>query len=185
MKEINARLTQDARKLAYLSTKYPKPIKEMAQIFNGSILDFNTMVWYAEDTGLISLDQKTGEIKTNEVLYQWDFGEEVRHLTEIIPYALKKFAESESDLEDNYFSNWTQGYYSQDILTAVQVLIDKKIVATYKLTTEIDAEKLSKKAKGRGKKPKQTEQTYTFYTLTENLDKQWGRKMFPDQSKLK
>jgi hypothetical protein len=156
----------------------------IAGMFVLPVMEFNAAVWRAEDLGLIEVAaDKSGDVRFAGDPEKWEFNEETRLIIEDLPYVLKKFAKSETDFEGNYLSNWTLGFEPQNIFVATKYLINEGIVAEYELTTRVVFEP-SKKGLKRGKVPKESKQTYEFYTLPENLDKQWGRKMFPDQSKL-
>src|SRR5688572_15604916 len=101
------RSIHNAHKVAYIVKSYPdKNIKEIGEMFEMSVIEFNAAVWRAEEFGLIEMAAtKTGEVRFAKEPDIWEFGPDVEVLIQDIPYILKKFAESESDLESNYFGN--------------------------------------------------------------------------------
>lgn len=181
---INQRVLQDAHKIAFLAKEYPdKTIKEIAGMFQGSPLDFNVAAWQAQDLNFLTVDLETGNITPKQLPEKWDFGPDTQNLIDVLPYVFVKLAEQESDMEENYLSNWAAAYPAQALMIAIKYLIGKKVLATYEITNSTTIEP-SKKGLKRGKQPKVVKDTYTFYSLAINAKHQWGRKQFKDQDKL-
>lgn len=185
-KNLVERSLINAHKVAFICNAYPeKKIGEIGEMFMLAIMEFNTAVWRAEELNYIEVAQNgSGEVRIDTLPKEWKFDEDVTILLQDIPYVLKKFAVKESDIEENYLTNWTAGFPSQDVFIAIKKLLADGVIATYNV---INVNKIEPSKKGikRGKKTKTVEDTYTFYTLPENAENQWGRKQFPDQDKLK
>lgn len=193
--ELIDRSLSNAHKVAFLCGAYPeKKITEVDKdgndigisgMFQLAIIEFNTAVWRAEDLNLIEVSKtKSKDVRVDQIPEKWIFDEDVKILLQDIPYVLQKFAESESDIEENYLMNWVTGFPTQDVFVALKKLIADGVMATYELVNKTEVEP-SKKGLKRGKKTKIVEDTYTFYTLAGNEKYQWGRKQFADPDKLK
>lgn len=174
MFKLDKQAKHTAHKIAYLAALYPdRVMSKLAESFEMSPIDFNVGAWLAQDMGLIEIPN--GEpVKFLKKPLRWNFGPEVRHLEKLIPYVFNKLAENESDMEENYFSNWALTYKGHDILVVLQRLMAKRVMTTYTLTNT------SKDEKG-----KKIVDTYMFYTLWENVGKEWGRKQFKNPKRVK
>jgi hypothetical protein len=156
----------NAIKVAYLAEVYEKKsLKEIVELFQLPILDKNCAIWRASDLGFISFDEKTYTYKTLKPIYLSHFYEipSVLQLVEDILYILKKLSKHKSDIEETTLTQWLQGYPPQDVLIAIQLLLREnirgdKLISCYSL--------------------KDDGNDYTFYTLTQNLKKAWGKKQF-------
>lgn len=178
-----SKLSNNINKLTYLALEYPeKTITELGKMFSMSVLDINVMIWKAKEDGFLKINKKTG--KVDVLKFRPGFDPTIEELKDNIVYAFKKLAENKSDITDYELGQWAAGYNTQDYAVAVKQLLGQKILHQYELTnvTEIPA---SKKARGRGKKPEKVEDTYTFYTLYENGEQEWGRAQFKDSKRLK
>lgn len=177
--------THDVHKLVYLANEYPdKTIRELGELFAMTMIEVNSAIWRAQDLGLLFVDKQTGYFKVEMVPEKWELGPEVEDLRVNILYVLGKLAEDEQDMEEHAFGVWTAGHGSHNVLTAMKSLLNENKVASYDLDDEQEVP-VSKKAKGRGKQPEIVKNTYTFYSLWDNAEQQWGRKQFKDDSKVK
>lgn len=176
---------QEVHKLVFLAGEFPnKQMSELGTLFGMSMFDINAAVWRAKDLGLFYVDDKTGFYKVEKEPETWDFGPEVQELMDTVMYVFEKLAEGEHDMEETNFGQWAEGHLTHNVLVTIKKLLKDGKLVSYELTTS-NTKEPSKKGLKRGKEPKVIESTYTFYTLPENLEKQWGRKRFPDQSMLK
>jgi hypothetical protein len=184
MPELNERAMQDVHKAVFLCQAYPdKTIREIASLMELGAVDINNALWRAEDLKFIEVEeQRTFKIlKTPET---WELGEDVAYLREQLLYTFSHMARSEADIEENYLGNMTKGYPAHDVAIVMKQLLSDGTVVDYQLTNSTEMP-LSKKAKGRGEKPEIVKDTYTFYTLAENVEHQWGKKQFGDESRVK
>ena len=149
-----------------------------------SQLETDVAIWRAQDLGYLFVDDKTRLYKVEKVPEKWELGPEITEIENLILYGLKKRGEKEQDLEDGYFGMWVAGLPTHRVLIAVKKLINERKIITYELTA-IDTIKPSKKGLGRGKAPKEIENTYTFYSLWDNAEQQWGRKQFKENTRFK
>lgn len=183
MSKFNKRTRENICKLMYLAQEYPDhDIIKLSQLFQTSPIDFNVTAWAAQDLGYLEVD-KLNAVKILKLPKEEEFGELIDHLLEVIPYSLKKINQEEADIEDNYFGNWTAGYPAHDVMIAVKKLLKDGKIASYEVVnvTEI---KPNREQRRKGAKEETVKDTYTFYTLPENLDKRWGEKQFEDPEKL-
>lgn len=180
---LTGKALNDVHKAVFICNEYQdKTIREVASLLEMSALDINNALWRAEDLGNITVvEQRTFTI--NKLPAKWEFGEDVELLHDQIKYTFNHMARSEADIEETYLSNMTRGYPAQDVLIAIKQLIAEGVITAYTLTNQT-AMPQSKKAKGRGDKAKTVEDTYTFYTLVENVSKGWGKKQFTDQDRV-
>lgn len=184
--ELTGKPLNDVHKVVFLANEYPKKtLQDLAKLFELPALDINNAIWRAQDMGFLVINgDSTFSVDRVPDSDMWQFGESVESLKAQLIYYFKHLARSESDIEETYLGNVTGGYPSHDVFVALKVLLADRVLATYQITDllEIPA---SKKAKGKGKKPEVREDVYTFYTLWENSEQQWGKKQFKDTSKLK
>lgn len=175
----------DVHQLVFLATQYPGHTAEkLGALYQIATIDINTTAWLAQDKGFIDIDKDTKIVTVKNTPEQWQFSDEVTNLMDTLQYAIARLNRQEEDLEENILSMWCIGYAGQDILTSMKYLLKTKVLATYDVKDTVEIS-LSKKAKGRGDKPPTRDETYTFFTLSENLDKRWGTKQFRDRSKVK
>lgn len=183
--KVEGKDLNNVHKLVFLANEYKKEsIREVGRLFAMTMLDINATIWRARDLGYLVIDEETGGYTVDTVPDKWQFGVEIDQLMSTIKYVFEKLAEQETDLEDEDLGKWTAGHLTHDVAVAMKRLTDERVIATYEITTSTDVP-ISKKAKGRGKKPKTFDSTYTFYTLWENMEQQWGRKRFPNKDKIK
>lgn len=176
---------QTMDKLVFLATQYAdKTIQELSSLFAMSIFEINTAIWQAQDEGFLYVDKKTGLYKIEKTPEVWEFGIEVEEIMHTILYTFQKLAEEENDLGDHDLSKWASGWLNHDVAVAMKMLLEEHKLAEYEITDVMTLEP-SKKGLKRGKEPKVIEDTYTFYSLYENAEQEWGRKQFKDASKLK
>lgn len=170
---------QNVHKMVYLANEYPdKPIQGIAALFELSPLDINNAAWRAEDLNYLIVDKDTGKFTVADIPRKWDFGPELETLKKEILYYMEHIARTENDLEEVYMSNVTAGYPAHDITIAMKQLLNDRRLATYELTTD---EPVDPKRPEKGT----TEETYTFYSLWENVENRWGEKQFKKQQQLK
>jgi hypothetical protein len=158
-------ITENAYKLVYIASKYPKHnLSQILALMQLPGIDINCAVWRAVDMGWLKTPDKDNPV---EVLTMPDlvWGEEIHTLIERIKFAFKKLAVTEQDPGEIMLGEWCGGYPSHDVLIAMQVLIGSGVIDSYTITSDKDG-------------------TYTFYTLHENLGKDWGRSQFKNQKKL-
>jgi hypothetical protein len=183
MSDLSEQSLQDVHKAVFLCNVYPdKTIREIASLMEMGAVDINNALWRAEDMGFISVE----EARTFKVLKtpeEWNLGEDVAHLREQLLYTFSHMARSEADVEENYLGNMTKGYAAHDVAIVMKQLLGEGLLVDYQLTNSTEMP-LSKKAKGRGEKPEIVKDTYTFYTLAENVEHQWGKKQFGDESRV-
>jgi hypothetical protein len=160
MVELSKTLQHMAQKVAYLVQAYPEhTMAKITTLIQAPAIVINCAIWAAQDLGYISEpDAKTGIPKLLKLPDEWDMGEGLTELKGMLVLAFTHLATRETDLEEHYMSQWTQGFTAHDVLIAMKQLEDEKVLAQYLLED--------------GK------ETYTFFTLYENRDKLWGRKQF-------
>lgn len=182
---LNGRALNDVHKAVYLCNEYQdKTIREVASLLELSAMDINNALWRAEDMGFITVDEEKRTFKVEKLPEEWDLGEDVQFLKDQLIYTFNHMARSEADIEENYLANMTRGYAAQDLVIATKELLAEGVITTYELTNLTEMP-ISKKAKGRGEQAKTVEDTYTFYCLTENKGKEWGRKQFKNADRVK
>lgn len=182
---LTGKALNDVHKAVFLCNEYKdKTIREVATLLELSAMDINNALWRAEDLGYITVDEDKRTFKV-EKLPEWDLGEEVQFLKEQLTYTFNHMARSEADIEENYLSNMTRGYAAQDLTIAVKQLLAEGVITTYDLTNTTEMPNKSKKARGRGEPGETVTDTYTFFCLTENAGKEWGRKQFANQDRVK
>lgn len=174
-KEIQGKALHDIHKVVFYVSEFPdKGLQEIAALFQQmGPFDFNAACWRAQDMGLLKIDKEAGKIEVLKTPEKWEFGEIVDHLIDTTPYILGKLADLEADLEENFFANYVVGYSGLDVMITVQYLKSHKIISTYEIKDKSEAEDGTPQ-----------EDVYTFYTLSENIDKRWGEKQFKDETKL-
>lgn len=155
-------MLENANKVAYLIQQYPdRSLPEIINLLELPGVEINTAIWYATELGWISEpDKDEGAVRFLEAPKDgWRFGPRIEQLKDMLVYSFEKLAKKEQDLEENYLSNWTAGYTTQDTMIAVRSLIkEDKLLADYEV--------------------EDGENKYTFYTLEKNREQEWGRKQF-------
>lgn len=163
---INDKILHNANKVAFLVKQYSNhTLTQIIGLLGMPSIDINTAIWAATELGYITeIDQETQRVLPGKNMPEmWDFGPNVTDLMQKIEYAFSQLAKKEQDLEENYVSNWTLGYDAHDVLIALAELVNTKILGVYQLTD-----------------PKDTQSTYTFYSLFENSEQMWGQKQFKE-----
>jgi hypothetical protein len=192
--KFDERTRENICKLLYLAQAYPE--KKLAErdpenpsidigisgIFQSTPIDFNVAAWAAQDLGYIELDKKMN-ITVKKFPKVEEFGPLIDHLLKVIPYSLAKINQEEADVEDNYFGNWTAGYPAHDVMIAVKKLLKDGKIASYEVKNKTEIVP-NREQRRKGAKAETVVDTYTFYTLPENLEKRWGEKQFEDPEKL-
>lgn len=176
MTDLEEKAQDDIQKVLFLASGYPKKtVTELAAMFQDSPLNTNTAIWRTQDLGYLTVE-KDGKftLAKDKLPEEWKLGPEVDYLLKVIPYVFKRLAKEESDMEENFFGTWSQGYASQDVIIALKILINDQVLAMYELVDGLN-----------DSKNKKTIETYTFYCLAENRQKEWGRKQFKDPSRVK
>lgn len=183
--KFNKRVTQNAHKIYYMAKVYEQyNMVYLSQMFDMPPIDFNAAAWAAVEMGLLEVDDKN--IITLKEEPEYEFGELVDHLIDIIPFTIGKVNENEAVLEEGYFQNWTAGFPQQDVIVATKKLVEDGVIVTKEIidreVTKLNREQRRKRKDG--KTEEVTEETYIFYTLAENADKDWHEKQFKDAKKL-
>lgn len=167
---ITTKMRENAHKIGFIVENYPDhKLNDVIKLFQMPAIDINTALWAAQDLILIGTpDPKTGTIEFLGAPEDgYNFGPTVTDLQEAIVYSFKELATKESDLEENYFSSWVEGYTTQDVLVSMKDLLNRRVIAEYEIK-----DTAAKRKKG------VEISVYTFYTLFENLEKLWGAKQF-------
>ena len=181
---LSGKALQDVHKAVFICNAYPeKTIREVASLFELGAIDINNALWRAEDLGFITVEENR-DFKVVKVPEEWEFGEDVQLLREQMVYMFNHMARSEADVEENYLANMTKGYPAHDVTVVIKQLLAEGVLETYDLTNTFDLPAKSKKARQRGEKGETVRDTYTFYCLAGNKDKQWGKKQFQDQGRV-
>lgn len=182
--QLTGRSLENVHKIVFLANEYPgKKFMEIASMVQMGALDKNVAIWRAQDLGLITVNEDDS-YAVDEVPDKWELGSDVAGLIELISYTFKRLSRDEMDLEENILGNWCVGYPAHDVMIAMKTLINDKVLIDYEIKNT-DEVPLSKKAKGKGKKPETRESIYTFYTLYENMEMRWGTKQFKKQEELR
>ncbi|MGI9028168.1 MAG: hypothetical protein ACR2FM_05020 [Candidatus Saccharimonadales bacterium] len=164
---ITDKILNNANKVAFLVNQYPEhTLTQIIGLLTMPSVEINTAIWAATELDFITeVDPKTQKVQLgSKAPKTWQFGEDIDDLMAMIHYAFIQLAKKEQDLEENYVSNWTLGYPAQDVMIALNQLVNSKMLATYKLTD-----------------PKDTKSTYTFYSLYEFGEQMWGSKQFKEE----
>lgn len=164
------KMTENAHKIAFLISAYPEhTLNEIIKLVELPAIDINTAIWTAQELGFISQPNKeTARLDVLKLPKVWNFGPEEGALEDAILYSFQQLAKKETDLEENYLTEWTRGYSAHDVLIAMKQLINDKQLAEYTLNDT-------------GKDGVVT--PYTFYTLYENGEQMWGKKQFKKEPK--
>lgn len=177
---ITKKMQNMANKIAFVIQQYPDhKMTDVLKLMEVPAIDINTGFWVAEDLGWIETpDKKTGvlTLKSPPLVGNWEFGPEVDELKESLTYAIGVLNKRESDLEEFFLSQWTNGKPGLDVLVAVKSLLVEGSWVEYEVKDQQIDEKGNKVFKEDEVTP--IMDTYIFYTLYENRDKQWGRKDF-------
>jgi len=94
-------------------------------------------------------------------------------------YTAQKFAIEEMDIEEEILSQFTMGHEPQDVEIAMKLLLQEEKLKTYRIIDSVVVKKATKK-----RAAEVAESAYTFYTLPENYEKEWGRQNFKGKIKL-
>lgn len=185
--KFNDRVTQNAHKIYYIAKVYEEDnIVTLSQMFQIPPIEFNAAAWAAVELDLLKInDDNTIELGKEPKEYQ--FGELVEHLMDIIPFTVGKVNEQEAVIEEGYFQNWTSGFPQQDVIVATKRLVELDKLATLEIVDK-DVIKLNREQRRKrtdGKTEIVNESTYTFYTLPENKDKDWHEKQFKEAKNLR
>ena len=193
--KFDKRTTENIHKLVLMIREYPdKKLTDIDQygnengiagLYQTSPIEFNAAAWGAVDEGFIKINDDNS-VELLKEPKEYVFSELTEHLMEIIPYTIGKINEKEADIEDEYFGGWTAGYPPQDLIAAVTTLIAEGKLAKYDIV-DVDIIKFNREERRKrkdGKTEERVENTYTFYTLPENVEKRWGEKQFKDAKKL-
>jgi len=182
MNDPRNRAMDEAHKVAYLAREYSEQtISELSRLFQTNKIDFNVAAWMAEELGYIEVDQTTKKISFPKDPEAWVFGENVEYLKWALLYMLKNIAADEADINEGELQvEWMAGEPIVDITIAVKELLKGGLIKEYTLTNTVVVKKATKR-----KAAEISEQPYIFYTLPENLGKEWGRKQFPNEKLLK
>lgn len=166
---ITTKMLENANKVTFLFEAYPEhTVNEVIKLLEMPAIDINAGIWAAQELGFITApDPVTNHVTLIKKPDLWDFGDAEGDLEEAIMFSFQQLAKKETDLEEQYLAQWTQGYPAHDVLIALKQLLADKQLATYELE--------DKEADG-------TSSTYTFYTLYENGEQLWGKKQFKQEA---
>lgn len=158
------KVIENASKIAYIVKEFPeKTLAECIEIWQMPGMHVNTAIWYAVEQGWIAeLNKETGKLEFLKAP-KWQFGEVVNDLCEILLFAASRLAQDEIDLEDEQLAHWLVGYAPHDVLVATKWLVETGKLTTYEIADHKDKDSV-----------------YTFYSLPENAEHKWGRKMFKE-----
>lgn len=157
---INVKIFNNANKVAFLVYRYPEhTMQQIIKLLHIPAIDINAAFWQAVEAGYLNeLDPETDMITIKRLPTKFEFGDTVNDLRDALIYSFTNLARKETDLEEQYLSNWVGGYAPHDIMIAIGSLLVEKKLAQYVI--EDDGNK------------------YTFFTLYKNREKLWGRQQF-------
>lgn len=183
MSELKGKDLHDVHKFVYMANEYAdKTIDEIAGLFvDMAPIDVSVAVWRAQDLGMVELSDGSRQAKViiHDLPKKWEFGPEAERLISQIKYTFKRTARDEKDIEEHYLMNMMQGYKPVDVMISMKFLMNQKFLGSY---TVEDITVLKPATK---KKPARIDKAvYTFYSIYDNLEQEWGRKQFKDAEKL-
>lgn len=151
---------ENAHKITFLVETYPEhTLPQIIELLQMPAIDINAATWYAQEEGWLSeVDPETNMVSLTFKEHRYDFGHSVDDLEAKLLFCFEKLAAKETDLEENYLSNWTLGYPSHDVLIALKDLETDKLLAQYQI--------------------EDGENKYVFFTLYSNRKKLWGQAQF-------
>lgn len=162
---VRMKILENANKVTFLIENYPeKNLSEIIGMLQIPAIDINNAIWFATEQEWIS-EPDTDEGTVRHLKRPDDgyhFGQTVTGLQESIIYAFRKLAKKQTDLEENYLGHYLGGYKGHDSLIAMRDLMNKNAIAEYTIADDVQDDGSE----------------YTFYTLAENRDKEWGRLQF-------
>lgn len=162
-------IEQNANKAIFMCSIYPDlPLTKIATMFQLPAIDINSAIWYAIERGWLT-DNGDGVPPTINENVSYDLGEDVEGLQDMILAGLRHVAKVEKDIEEGFLVQWCNGHPGHTLLFAVKDLIRTGQIGTYSVE---DLE------------PEGEKSTYTFYSLPENVDKQWGKREFKNAKSL-
>jgi hypothetical protein len=122
---------------------------------------------YGVTQGVLEHDYETDVVKVikrqPEVTYM---GKEVQSLVNTIEDVVRHYNGKEEDLSLGLMQTWCVGVRPSAAELALRRLVLDGVLSEYRLTD-----------------PKDSKSHYDFYTLAENVGKQWGKKQFKSESK--
>jgi len=153
-------VVDNAAKVTFLVREYPDhTLAQIIEMLSMPAININTAIWHAQELGYISEpDEETGKVVPLTTPATWEFGEAIKNLEAMLIYSFRQLAKKETDLEEQYLSNWTAGYPPHDVLIALKDLENQGILVQYQI--------------------EDGENKYVFFTLAENRGKLWGQKQF-------
>jgi len=181
-----SRIDTNAAKLAFMVHSYPnKRIQWYSKRFVAmTAIDFNCSVWVAEEKGYIKVNQVKKRILKGEDSSLADLGEaideEISHLQASIIITLRNFALEGLDVEEEKLTGFTLGFKPHDIMIATKNLLNQGAIRTYRVLDTIVVKEATKK-----RAAEIAESQYVFYTLPENLEKEFYKEQFKDRGKVR
>lgn len=166
MAVLDKGIVENANKIAFLVQQYPKHTMAMViKLLEMPPIDINVGIWAAIDMGFIAEpDTKTDYAEfLREPVKGWSFGERTVHLENSVVYAARTLAAKAQDLEEFYITQWAMGFPSHEVMVALLHLVSSKRLVRYTID-DFDEDG--------------NPNVYTFYTLPENSEQEWGRKEF-------
>lgn len=158
-------MLHNANKITYLIEQFPKHSpEEILALLQMPPIDVNAAMWYAQELGWITdINKKTNKMKLLATPDMWDFGPLEKTLEDEIEFCFQRLGKDETDLDEKFLSDWTNGYPAHDVIIAMKRLLNDRVLFEYRLTdTDKDG----------------NENVYKFFTLYENSEMQWGKKNF-------
>jgi len=163
-------IINDARKVAYLVYLYPKKgLQQIAELMSMPPIAKDCAIIEASRQGWVEISKKKGQLTlTTEEIPEPTFDDMMVMIRDRVRFIIKHHNSEEQDIDEVVLLQMLVGYPVQDILITLNLMLDEGTIANYTI------------AEG-----KKGENVYTFWTMPENVGKEWGRKRFPDQSTLK
>lgn len=176
---ISAKVRANAHKVAFYMQQYPdKKMNDVMNLLQTQAVYINSAIWAAWQLGYIEEPNRdTGDMKfLAEPDEGWNFGKDVADLMQALLFSFGILALREEDLEENFISGWTTGLNGMDVIVSMKYLLVTKKLGEYELQDQqLDENGVKVFAED---EVTPVMDTYIFYTLFENLEKQWGRKQF-------
>lgn len=170
MSDKPSQVTENMHKFMYLANEYQgSKIEQLFKMFQMPLLDYQAAAYLAEDLGFLTVDQKNKKFEVKALPEDLNTGKEVRELINTLQFVFARLAKDETDLAEWELNSWMEGYPTHDQFIAVKWMLNNGMLATYEVKTKTLKGKVD---------------TYTYYCVSGNEDKKWGRKQFPNQKRL-
>lgn len=178
---VTHKMRENAHKITFLVEQYPEhTTTQIISLLELPAIDINAAFWTAQELGFLS-EPEDDNVKLLKRPRDWHFGDAQRDLQHEILYIFEQLAKKETDLEENFISQWTQGYPAHDVMISLKQLVNEKKLGQYTLEDQRIDEKAEPVFNEDGK-PEMDE--YVFFSLYENSEQMWGIKQFKKPPKL-